>query len=442
MQPSHPGDARTIECPRCHGHFSLEKLRVAAHCPYCGLLQQLDARADVREARDYERAVQGDLAQANQAHAHAASWERWYGRGSGYGGLMLVYLVCLPLIGMGSTVLGTTLAPALGGAVLVGYSIWFYTRSGRKGVQVSAGAAEVACPRCGAPNTLQIGRGVDTCAYCQASLMPSTTVMRQGLDAARLARRHAIMERHRQQRSAYARIHRHTGWSHLVPYAWLILLIPVAGGMLVVGAARSVIAGEPLDPNVAVTGGIALAIMAGALLWWRARRRRARLWQQVMADLAAQLRGRVLPPGAGVLEWLNAHWAGEVVPAHLRWSGLAVAAALDGGGYRTLVDVDPVTSNEQRTGRVLVLLAAWVPGVSDGTQAAPALSARAHEIVEWLRRAGFSCTIGEAGIALAAGEELRDSLRSNPAAAHGLAPVIMAAADLATAIGAVPVDAA
>jgi hypothetical protein len=441
MQPSHPRDARTIECPRCHGHFSLEKLMAAAHCPYCGLLQQLDARADVRAARDYERAVQGDLAQANQAHEHAASWERWYGRGSGYGGLMLVYLVCLPLMGVGSQLLGTTLAPALGGAVIVGYSIWFYTRRGRRAVQVSAGAAEVACPRCGAPNTLAIGRGVDTCAYCQASLMPSATVMRQGLDAARLARRRAVMERHRQQRGAYASMYRHHGWQQLVPYMWLILAVPVSAGLLLFRAARTLISGEPLDPAVALLGGVALLVMAGALLWFLARRRRARLWQQVMADLAAQLRGRVLPPGSGVLEWLNAHWAGEVVPAHLRWSGLAVAAALDGGGYRTLVDVDPVRSNEQRTGRVLVLLAAWVPGVSDGTQAAPALSARAHELVDWMRRTGFSCTIGEAGITLAAGEALRDSLRRNPAAAHGLAPVIMAAAELAAALGAVPVDA-
>jgi DNA-directed RNA polymerase subunit RPC12/RpoP len=445
VQPSHPGDARTIQCPRCHGHFSLDQLTAAAHCPYCGLLQQLDARAEVREARDYERQVQGDLAQANQAHEHAAAWERWYGRRSGYGGLLLVYLLCLPLMGAGSIFLGPVgpvLGPAIGGGVIVGYSIWYYARSARRGIQVSAGTAEVACPRCGAPSALAIGRGVDTCAYCHASLMPSHTVMMQGLDAARLARRRATMERHRQQRSAYARMHRYQTWSQLLPYVWLILAIPVSGGMLIYTAARMLIAGEPFDPARAAMGGAAFAVMAGALLWWLGRRRRARLWQQAMRDLAAQLHGQVLPRARGALEWLNAHWAGEHMPGYLRWSGMAVAAALDGGGYRTLVDVDPVRSNEQRTGRALVLLAAWVPGISDGTQGAPALAGSAQAIREWLARAGFSCAIGEAGIMLEAGEALQKKLRRNPAAAHGLAPVIMAAAELAGALGAEPVDAA
>jgi hypothetical protein len=324
--------------------------------------------------------------------------------------------------------------------VIVGYSIWYYGRAGRRGVQVSAGTAEVACPRCGAPNALAIGRGVDTCAYCHASLMPSHTVMMQGLDAARLARRSAVMERHRQQRSAYASMHRYQTWSQLLPYVWLILAIPVSGGMMIYTAAGMLLKGEPFDPAVAAMGGGVFVVMAGALLWWLGRRR-ARLWQQAMADLAAQLHGRVLPRARGPLEWLNAHWAGEHMPGHLRWSGMAVAAALDGGGYRTLVDVDPVRSNEQRTGRVLVLLAAWVPGISDGTQSAPPLPGRAHTIMDWLQRAGFACSVGEAGIMLAAGDELQRKLRRNPAAAHGLAPVIMAAADLAVALGAEPVDA-
>lgn len=441
MQPSHPEDARSIQCPRCHGHFSLEKLVASVHCPYCGLPQRLDEHAEVRAARDYERAVQGDLAQANQAHGHAAAWERWYGRGSGYGGLMLVYLLCLPLMGVGSMFLGPVLGPAIGGGVIVGYSIWYYTRAGRRGVQVSAGAAEVACPRCGAPNALALGRGVDTCAYCQAALMPSPAVMAQGLDAGRLARRSAVMERHRQQRSAYARMHRYQGWSQLLPYVWLILAVPASGCIMIYMAARMLIRGEPFDPAVAAMGGGALAVMGGALLWWLGRRRRARLWQQAMADLAAQLHGRVLPRASGPLEWLNAYWAGEHMPGYLRWSGMAVAVALDGAGYRTLVDVDPVRSNEQRTGRVLVLLAAWMPGISDGTQGAPALPERARQAMDWLQRAGFSCSLGEAGIMLAAGEALQKQLRRNPAAAHGLAPVIVGAAELAVALGAVPVDA-
>jgi hypothetical protein len=441
MQPSQPGAARTIQCPRCHGHFSLQALVAAAHCPYCGLLQQLDTRAELREAHDYERQVQGDLTRANEAHAHAAAWERWYGRGSGYGGLMLVYLICVPLMGLGSMLLGPVLGPALGGGVIVGYSIWYYARSGRRGVQVSAGSAEVACPRCGAPNALGLGRGVDTCAYCQASLVPTPTVMMLGLDAARLARRRALMEQHRQQRSAYARLHRQQAWSQLLPYVWLILAVPVSGGMMIHAAARMLVAGEPFDPAVAAMGGGAFVVMAGALLWWLGRRRRARLWQQAMADLAAQLHGRVLPRARGPLEWLNTYWAGEHMPGYLRWSGMACAASLDGNGYHTLVDVDPVRSNERRTGRVLVLLAAWVPAISDGKTDAPELPGRARAIRDWLAQAGFSCAIGEAGILLSAGEALQKKLRRNPAAAHGLAPVIMAAADLAAALGAGPVDA-
>lgn len=461
-----PSEGKGIRCARCGGTFPLATLAPGVLCPYCGAPQSMSGTAVV-EAQQYRRDVFREMDAADRERDAAAAWGRWSGATSvpvaalAFTLVMFVVplLVSLPgwLMAYGHLDVPPRVMSALGStgslcavASMVGMTLAFVALQSRRASARAERAAleggrEVACPHCGAPNRLVHGQHVSTCAHCRGALVPSRTVIRAGLDAARAERRRATLERYRAERRGMLGVASYSGtWQRIAPLFYVIPLAPMVIGVCLVplsAPGRHPSLGALLLVAVPLLLVTAAAAGGGAFLFVRARQRKAAA-RRALEDLAGQFHGRAIDRVEDLVEWLDARWAGPY-DVHFIGAGPGFGGALiDAFGYPAAVVVNPVESRgagHRTPTHVRVLVAAWVPSASDGGPP-PALGPEAQRTVEWLRAAGFLVSCEEAGLLAMAQDHVVAHVRRHPEAAHQLAPVIGHLARLAHEVGAQPVD--
>jgi ribosomal protein L37AE/L43A len=451
--------ARSLRCERCHAAFSLAQPLPEVHCPFCGHRQAVPAYDELKQ---HELAVNERIARAQHELGQAAAFEAWRTDARSDPKRTTFLLVGVGFVAPLLIWIATSLAPQLGlplavseshlvvGVIfatyiaLLGYVIWqSLGRQQAKDGHVDLEGANVACPNCGAAGVLSASAAVDTCGYCQAALIPTRTAMHRAVSDAQAALREATLARHREERLVALR----TRSSMVVPLVLIgpgvalpFIVIPV----ITVGATWDMATGqEPFNGAVLLGWGMSAAIVGGAILWWRRRQEILGIWARATATLSRQFNGHALGSAAAVVQWMNQHWAGPYDLVHLRQGSFRTSLALSAAGYPVLLAADPfeTASKEQSEQRALkphVLLAAWVPGVSDHSGQGPARGAAVEREVALLSAAGFEVAITEAGLFAHACLETTKALRKHPAAAHALAVVIGHLTQLAQALGAAP----
>lgn len=436
--------------------FPLESLGPTTTCPFCGHRQALSSQTYV-ELRAYTDEVRRELRRADEQHAMVATWRRWTeGPAASAGrsyvmafglatGLPLVAGALVFAMHHGGLLTPAQTQPLLGFAImgasylgLGAYVVW-YLASRRREVAARSrtGRAEVACPNCGAPNALESGQALTRCTHCSAALVPSRTLMVRELDQVRAQARRATLERYRAERSTMA-MYMQRDMSPYVIYLVLGSFVPMVGIGTVAFTVQMLRGEEPYSPAIFLLWGLTLGLLGVIAGVYLVRRHRLELWRQAVSDLGAQFGGRPLDGLPGLVEWLNRCWAGPYRVERLKRGHLHQIAELRVLGYHALVEV-MADSDQHRRPRVLALIAAWVPGLSDGSQRRASLGPDAKWTKQWLLDAGFEVEISEAGLIAAATDETVKRLRRNPRALHAMAPVLSHLARLANEIGATPV---
>ena len=331
-------------------------------------------------------------------------------------------------------------APFVLAIVAFASSAWSETKRTKAARATMAAATSIACPSCGASGALWPGQGVGACDRCGATLVPSEHVMTHQLDAARHAHRVARMERLRAERRGAAGLQKMSLAKATPVMIAVSLLTPAVLGSVA-------ILGEDLygrDRLAALVLASATFVgVAGFACWLWLRRAKARTWRSAMRDLAQHLRGQLVLTLDQRVDWLNRLWMAEIAPAELHQSTLGCAAAVDADGYPALVLADPRASCPAQPARVEVLLAAWLPGLSDGMTDASAMvpSPSGVGAWRWITSQGFEITPSEAGLRATANATAVATLHRNPAALHALVPIIRTLAMVARSVHAVPVTA-
>jgi guanyl-specific ribonuclease Sa len=112
----------------------------------------------------------------------------------------------------------------------------------------------------------------------------------------------------------------------------------------------------------------------------------------------------------------------------------AVSAVVDGYAVQVL----RATSSSMPT-RIMVLVAAWLPGISDGSGQVQAAPLPAEQ--QALHQAGFRLAHSPAGIYLTASDEVADQMARDPQRMMELPTILTHAARITRAMGGVPVGA-
>ncbi|MFK7990786.1 MAG: hypothetical protein AB8I08_32500 [Sandaracinaceae bacterium] len=446
-------------------------------CPFCGARQDLSSTAFI-EAKQYRADVFQQMRQADAERRKVNAWGQW-GTPSApnvkllWGAILLstVGPVCLSLpalllqalssshslhaSGDALVGLGTTLGALVPVGLLVLLGIYLHRDLRTKPQPRSAagprpplapareaGPMKVACPHCGAPNTLRVGETARTCQHCRGALMPSKTLMFQGLDAARAMAREAKLERHRAERNGMLQVRAYQDATRtylplfygvtffapalgvfVLPFSLLDDDAPLAAkagiGMVVVGAV-----------------GLCCALVAAFALRWH---RGQKAWRRTLADLATQFHGHASTHLSDMVDWLNATWAGAYDLARIAAGPRFGFVPLDAWGFRAALVLSPTAGFFSGGSHARVVVAAWVPGFSDGAGAPASLTPQATATLDWLRGEGFDVAREEGGLVATATPRVLQLLRRHPESAHQLAPVIGHLVRLAHEIGARPV---
>jgi hypothetical protein len=278
------------------------------------------------------------------------------------------------------------------------------------------------------------GSAADSCQYCEAALIPTRTMMDHGIDAARAAVRQAAIDRRRAQREAMARATNMGVFAIIMPVMILGSLLLMIGGTAVGYSTQMLRGAEPFHPGVFVLWAMTIAMVGGVYVYWSRRRQRRDRLRAALADVVRQLGGEVLPQVDGRVSWLNRYWAGDYEQQQLIQTYVAGSAGVECDGYHALVDVDLNASRPPP--RINLLLAAWVPGVSDGSQPSGRLRDKT------LSGLGFHVRKTEGGLVARANQELLEAARRDPDAVHVVVPALARLARLASANDCVPVGAA
>ncbi len=442
--------ARTIECARCNAAFSVEAVAAEVLCPFCGHTQPV---AEHAELAAYQADIGRRVAAANQQHELAAAIEAWnasrssdprrnlamvYGLMLGAPFALAMLLIGLDAVGLLPRTRGPGIALALGATSFLGlgaYFVWYFTGRARRTARTAELApVRVACPTCGAPGALTPGDDVDTCGYCNAALIPSRTVIRQGLDAARVAHRQAAIARRRAQRISVARATNLGGWNVFMPVVMFGSVIAMLGASAVGFSIQMLTGDEPYSPAIFLLWAMTLAVAGGVAQYVSRRRARKRALAAALADIARQLGGTAFATANERVQWLNAFWAGDYEQQHLIQTYVAGSAGVDVGGYRALVDVD--LHDSRPPPRLHLLLAAWIPEYSEGKQPTKRLKDPG------LKDLGFLVYRTQGGLEARAQPPLLDACRKDPGAVHVVVTALSQLAALAQRHGFDSVDAA
>jgi hypothetical protein len=294
---------------------------------------------------------------------------------------------------------------------------------------VSVDTVRVACPSCGAASELTPGDSVDTCRYCRAPLIPGTTAMKRGVDAAALARHRAQLEKYRHERAGHAAIQRYN-MSNYLPFIVVGSFAPMLG-LSAIAFTWSVVSGEePFHPGLVILWMAVIALLAGLKGFASYRRNRRAAFRNALADLTRQFGGSVFDQLKDNVAWLNRHWAGPYDVADLVASPYAVSAAISVRGCPVLIDLDATAPAQHQHPRLNLLLAAVL------TNDAGNDGQRRNAAKRRLHAGGFTVTVNEAGLLATARKELLASIRKTPGLLHEVAPAVVALADYADAMGA------
>jgi hypothetical protein len=406
----------------------------------------------------YQQAVSAEYQQAQHELGQAAQW-RGQERGLdnkglhylvGFG-LMLglpIVVVIAGVVALESGLLSQRQAPFISfaaiGAAMIGvviYGIWYTIRT-RSTEQPggAAGVATVACPNCGAPHALPHGQALDRCGYCAAALIPSTAVINAGLDAARLVARRARLERWRSERSLSAS---YQAYGVSGGFILMIAMGPLTLCMGAVGFISSweMVTGEAdFDPLIFVLWGMFFGSIGFAVLTMKWLSRRKKTLRQACDTLALQFHGRPIASLQEMVSWLNAYWAAPYPASLLSQGGHYGGAMLMVDGYAVLVEFAG-TSDRYRDPRLLILVAAWFPGLSDGTGPAPHPTPAAQAGHARLASDGYKAEQDPGGVFVRANEGMVNLVRKDTSALAHLAPTLSQAVHLARSLGGVPVEA-
>ena len=215
-------------------------------------------------------------------------------------------------------------------------------------------------------------------------------------------------------------------------------LVLLSGGFAFVGTVQMILGIEPFD--TAILGLWAMffvvsCVLLAALGWGWHRRRTVRT---AIDSLASSLQGYRLDGVKDTAWWLNTYWAGSYPNETLVKSDYhgAVSAVVD--GYRTLVEFSPEADRYHRA-RLHVLVAAWLPLVTDGTGRPPAASAQASAAHRALVETGFSVEQNAGGLMLRATPAALETLCKKPSRVAEMGRVVQAAVLMARGVGAEPV---
>jgi hypothetical protein len=449
-------EARTVRCDGCGGSIPIASLAPHVTCPYCRRGQAIPPHV-LQELGAYQASVAGKMQQAASDRQQVGHWAVWTASPStrqSFGAKYLLVIAPAYLICLGGVLLGAVLPKELSGIVDVllvptivstyafgigGYLLWYYRfRKGAASGRPLAGKT-VACPSCGAPNVFAPGEVLDRCRYCRAALMPSHTVMREAVQVARQAAVQARMERLRRERTGathYQRFH----MPNAVPYImWGGVFI--ACGFTAVSSTSDVITGKtPFGPGILVLWAVVLGVPAiiFAIIAWRKDKRRR--WRESLATLAQQFGGQQVLGVPGTTQWLNTYWAAPYDLSYLFAGPYYDGVMMSALGFPALLVVDPTEANDLPP-KVMILVAAWLPGIAEIPLGPGAWRPHGSEpIQEWLNGLGFHVQAFDAGLVARAAAETIDSLHDRPEMAAGLAPIIMAVARLAQGGGGTPVQ--
>lgn len=449
--------ARSVLCQSCGGAIPLSAITPAVTCPYCQHVQALDADV-LRELTDYQAQTEAHFQNARHELEQAQAWQSMTGRPGTSAAKNTIVGIALMMgvpiiVSMGGAFLFSAgllpqaympfLSLAAIGAFMVSfiaYMIWYYGGK-RSQASISVDApSNVTCPNCGAMSTFQVGQVVETCTHCGGALLASATVVGAGVAAAHQVARAAQMQRFRTERSGMAT---YSGYSmsSSVPYFilgsfGLVIVVPTI--MFSVGMLRG---SEPYDPAIFLMWGLSCCLvgtLVGIVLY---RRRQRRRFETALRNLAHQLSGQVGWGVNPVVEWLNAFWAGPYVSHQLMVGRLACAVAASPSQYPLLIFIDPIGMSEHYPPKIELLLAAWIPGLSDGTGRPLAHTAETRRLRQWLGESGFSVEYNQAGLYLRGDEMVAKAIRKMPAENAAKLPEIASRlVRLAVGLGASPVE--
>jgi hypothetical protein len=425
-------------------------------CPFCARSIVVPPEVLSRLA-SYRVEAGAVLAQAEGQRRIAAQWRSWTSSASSATHFIVptVLLVVAPIVllacGVAAIQVGLVphaledflpivfFAPFLVGLVV--YIAWYVKHLGTAAATRGTGAGSMACPSCGAPNELTPERPVGACRYCHAPLLPSPTILRDLLAEAEIAARRARMERYRAERSGMAYYQSTSAASWAAYIAPLSLLVPLAIGTVYFSV--GMIAGsEKYEPTIFL--GWALTLGGAALLaWfhtWR-RDRRARL-QRAVETVIRGFGGARLPDHRAAIGWLNTYWAGPLLLEDLYAGASFEVAAGRVGDYPVLIWVDPVPLATDFEAKILLLVAAAIPGAERGREGGSlALATRSLEARRALEETGLVVEANEGGLLARAPAGLVRRIRWSPEDALRLAPALAAMVRLAMQLGAPPVQA-
>lgn len=458
MSPSGPRQepARTVQCEACGAQIPVRQLAAAVTCPHCRHDQRLDP-ALLQSLSGYQRGVQdnldharGELERAARSEAQHAAIKTpaiQYVLGFGFvAGLSLITILTGVALMKSGIVDERTAGPLVSfaavlsggvGAALYGLSTLVLGRL-RKPKTIGLQTARVACASCGAPNHLTPGKPVDKCAYCGAAVLPNRRAMDQGTAAARDAARGATLERMRRERDVVAGYQAYALQGHTIALMAGGPLTLLTGASAVSYTIDALTGDEPFDPAILGLWGMfltAFVFVFGVVAYTFYRRQSMR---SAVRKLAAALHGRELGELKDTVWWLNSYWAGPYPNNNLVRSDPygSISAVVD--GFRALVEYAP-TQGRYLKPRLHVLVAAWFPGVSDGSGRAVAVSAEARRAHQQLIDQGFAVEQNPGGLLLRGGEPVLRAVRKNPARLEELAVTLQQAATLARGLGGEPV---
>lgn len=444
---------RSILCNNCRSPIPVEVVSGTIHCPFCGSAQTL-APEIAEGLQHHERSVDQKMAAADEHYLHANAWQQWSRMDEGQGPgprLLKFYLLVigLPLvISMVAIFLhnqqlikieGPELSFGLMGVSMISVVLLIIKTSGAKRgtMRAQVGPTKVACPNCGARGALTEGQSVDSCQFCKAALVPTNTIMSMQLDAVKVELRRAAMARYREERLGMAKLMGFSaaGW---VPYLAFGPVLAGWGLAMLFGSIEMVRGTEPFEPLILLGWAFYAACIGGFLIFraWRASKKEA--WHRAISDLTRQFHGQVYPKVLDWVRWLNTFWPASYKSTWVAQGRMACSVGLNVGGFATLVIADPTGHDQHRAAKIHILVAAWIPGVSEGTKKRASLNPQAKQAKQALLDAGFHVHISAAGVMAEASQQTIKWLRKHPTAAHVLASTATLVSEVAVGAGGTP----
>lgn len=392
---------------------------------------------------------------ADEHYLHANAWQQWsrMDEGQAPGARMLKIFGWVLGLPFGLSMLAVLLqntglvkfrGPEISiGLMVVSLGAVAYVISQSSGAKrgplqrAQVGPTKVACPNCGARGALTEGQSVDSCQFCKAALVPTNTIMSIQLDAVKVELRRAAMARYREERLGMAKLMGFSaaGW---VPYLAFGPVV-VGWGIAMVYATIGMLRGtEHFDPLIFVGWAAYAAVIGGFLIFraWRADKKEA--WRNVISDLTRQFQGQLYPLVFDWVNWLNTFWPSSYKSTWVAQGSLACSAGLKVGGFPTLLIADPTGHDQHRAAKLHILVAAWIPGPSDGTKQRATLNPQAKQAKKALQDAGFHVHISAAGVMAEASQKTIKEMRKHPTAAHLLASTVTLASEIAIGAGGTP----